>query len=293
MFSMAHKPEKHDAPASVTASSRTFSAFMAPAPLARSGEGQALPQIVSLPILLEQASIEPDWIVPGILPGGVSLLAGPARIDKPLLANQLGLSVATGVPFLGRFPVHRGCVLYLALAESMLQVRGRAVNLLNDQRYPATFHLAFQWSPFRQGGLADLEDTIASLDKPRLIIVDPLEFVQPLRADSGAGNGYRVRQGNWVESTLSFFLPLRELAARYSLAILLLHHLPEEWPANRRDPLAGLSPSGLTTASACNLLFMPTPDFLAGTLHIEGPNVAERRLHLAFESVSKQWVYKK
>lgn len=291
---MVHKPEKHDAPAPFAASS-CMASSLSPAhtPAAHSAdEGPALPQLVSLPALLEQAATEPDWIVTGLLPTGVSLLAGPARIDKPLLANQLGLSVATGVPFLGRFPVRQGRVLYLALAESVVQARGRAVSLLHSRDYPANFDLAFQWLPFRQGGLADLEDTLASLVEPRLVIVDPLEFVQPLRGDPGHGNNYRMRQSNWTENTLAFFLPLSELAARYGLAILLLHHLPEEWPATRRDPLAGLSPTGLTTASACNLLFTSTSDALTGELHIAGAQVPERRLLLAFEIASRQWVWR-
>jgi AAA domain-containing protein len=291
MFSMVHKPEKHDAPTPLATSSCMASSLpLAHTPATRSAEeGPALPQLVSLPALLEQATTEPDWIVSGLLPTGVSLLAGPARIDKPLLANQLGLSVATGVPFLGRFPVCQGRVLYLALAESIVQARGRVVSLLHSQDYPANFDLAFQWLPFRQGGLADLEDTLASLAEPRLVIVDPLEFVQPLRSDPGPGSGYRMRQSNWAENTLAFFLPLSELAARYSLAILLLHHLPEDWPANRRDPLAGLSPTGLTAASACNLLLTPGNTSHACELHIAGVNVAERRLSLAYDGRGGQW----
>ena len=273
---MAHKRAEHDASISLTSHTKAAS--------------PALPQVVALPTLLDQAVAEPDWLIPDLLPTGVSLLAGPSLVDKPLLANQLGLSVATGAPFLGRLPARQGCVLYLALAESALHVRGRVVNLLPDQHYPDTFHLAFQWSPFRAGGLADLEDTIAELNGPRLVIVDPLEFVLPLRSETNEVSKYRVRQSNIAEATLNFFLPLRELAARYDLAILLLHHLPDDWPTNRRDPLAGLSPTGLTPASACNLLLTPTRDPWSCTLHLAGPHVAERRLHLAYERASGQWV---
>jgi len=275
---MAHKREEHDAPTSFSLAPQKETVSL------------TLPHVVSLPALLDQPVAEPDWLIPGLLPTGVSLLAGPARVDKPLLANQLGLSVATGAPFLGRLPARQGRVLYLALAESALHVRGRVVNLLHDQRYPDTFHLAFQWSPFRQGGLADLEDTIAALEEPRLIIVDPLEFVLPLRSDANQASGYRVRQSNVVETTLNFFLPLRELAARYDLAILLLHHLPDDWSSNRRDPLAGLSPTGLTPASTCNLLLTPAHDPWSCNLHLAGPNVAECRLSLAFDRVSQQWL---
>lgn len=245
------------------------------------------PALVSLPLLLRQPLAEPDWIVPGLLPVGVSLLAGPATVDKALLANQLGLSIACGLPFLRRYPVRQGRVLYLALAESSLQVRGRAASLLRQQSSPETFHLAFQWSPFRQGGLADLEDTMAGLEDLRLVIVDPLEFVQPLRHDGGTGS--RTRQGNFSEAALTFFVPLRELATRYNLALLLLHHLSDDRAHHQRDPLAGLSPTGLTAASACNLLMSPRADPHTCELHLAGVHVAERRLSLVYDSARGEW----
>jgi hypothetical protein len=65
--------------------------------------------------------------------------------------------------------------------------------------------------------------------------------------------------------------------------MLLLHHLPDDWPANRRDPLAGLSPTGLTTATACNLLLMPGREPTSTLLQIAGPSVAERRLRLVLD----------
>lgn len=248
-----------------------------------------LPPLVAMHTLLEQPVAEPEWIVPGLLPTGVSLLAGPARVDKSLLANQLGLDLAAGLSFLGHFALNRGRVLYLALAESAIQVSSRARTLLSGESYPDNFHFAFQWLPFRQGGLADLEDTIASLDGLRLVIVDPVEFVQPLRVDAGFGGAYRAREPRAPESAQAFFLPLSQLARRYGLAILLLHHLPDDWPANRRDPLAGLSPTGLTPASVCNLLLTPTADPCSCALHFAGPGVPERRLRLAFDSARNRW----
>ncbi len=250
-----------------------------------------LPPVVTMRALLDLPVAEPEWVVDGLLPTGVSLLAGPARVDKPLLANQLGLDVAAGRPFLGRFPLKRGRVLYLALAESAVQVRGRARTLLNEATCPDTFHFAFRWLPFRQGGLADLEDTLVSLAGLRLVIVDPVEFVQPLRPESGLSGGYRAREPRAPETTPAFFLPLNQLATRHNLAILLLHHLPDDWPANRRDPLAGLSPTGLTPASACNLLLTPTADPGTCALHFAGPTVPEQRLRLAFDSARGCWIY--
>ena len=247
------------------------------------------PMMVTMQTLLDQPLAQPDWIVHDLLPVGVSLLAGPTRVDKPLLANQLGLDVAVGRPFLGHFPLSRGRVLYLALAESALQVRRRARTLLDEEDCPENFYLAFQWLPLRQGGLADLEDTIGSLEGLRLVIVDPVEFVQPLRADPALSGGYRPREQRMTEVATGFFLPLNQLALRYKLAILLLHHLPEDWPVNRRDPLAGLSPTGLTPASACNLLLTPGANPCACALHFAGPGVLEQCLPLTFDYAQGCW----
>lgn len=238
-----------------------------------------VPELFNLQSLLEEGLAEPDWVIPGLLPTGVSLLAGPPQVDKSLLAHQLGLSVASGLPFLARFPVCQGRVLYLALAETFQQVRGRTLRLLRNQEYPASFTVALKWSPFRACGLADLEDTIITLGDARVIIVDPLEFLVPLPA----APGQRAHQSGSPAREPGFFLPLRELAARYHLAILLLHHLPEDWPVNRADLLAGVSPTGLTPASACNLLLMPVPGSGKSTLHIAGAQVEEQRLELRLD----------
>ena len=249
----------------------------------------SVPEIYNLRHLLQQPPVERDWIVPGLLPVGVSLLASPPSLDKALLANQLGLSVASGLPFLGHFPVRQGHVLYLALSDGLLSVRSRVARLLGEHEQPVAFDLAMQWSPFRQHGLADLEDTVALLPNPRLIVIDPLEFVLPLTGS--VPQNYRVRQTSFVLQDLHFFIPLRELAARYQLAILLLHHLPEDWPANRRDPLAGMTSNGLTTASACNLVLTPAREIGSSTLHVAGAEVGECRLALTFDARLGQWRY--
>jgi hypothetical protein len=226
--------------------------------------------------------VEPDWVVPGLLPVGVSLLVGPPQIDKSLLASQLGLSVASGQSFLDVFPVCQGPVLYLALAEHFHHIRGRALRLLGGQKQPEQFTYALKWSPFRASGLADLEDTLMSLGNARLIIVDPLEFLVTLPNVPHA----KARQPGNPAREPGFFLPLRDLATRYRVAILLLHHLPEDWPAGRADPLAGAGPLGLTPASTCNLLLTPDAQAGRGVLRVAGEQVEERCFALG---QAEQW----
>src|SRR5260370_37661945 len=98
---MAHKREEHDAPIS-------FSLAPQKEPVS-----VTLPHVVSLPALLDQPVAEPDWLIPGLLPTSVSLLAGPARVDNPLLANQLSCSVVTAVAFPGLVPARPSLRAYL------------------------------------------------------------------------------------------------------------------------------------------------------------------------------------
>ena len=55
------------------------------------------------------------WAVDGFLPEGLSILAGGPKVGKSLLALHLAVGVALGGCVLGKIPVIKGRVLYLAL----------------------------------------------------------------------------------------------------------------------------------------------------------------------------------
>lgn len=55
---------------------------------------------------------EPKWIVPGVIPEGLSVLAGKPKAGKSNIALGLSLSIATGGKALSFFPVDKRGVLY-------------------------------------------------------------------------------------------------------------------------------------------------------------------------------------
>ena len=57
---------------------------------------------------------EVRWAVPGIVPEGVTLLAGKPKLGKSWLTLGLGIATATGGVALGTRRVERGECLYLA-----------------------------------------------------------------------------------------------------------------------------------------------------------------------------------
>ena len=67
--------------------------------------------------LLTKEWPEPPWVVPGLLPVGLTLLAGRPKVGKSWLALQLAGAVATGGVFLDAHVQPAPC-LYLALEDS-------------------------------------------------------------------------------------------------------------------------------------------------------------------------------
>lgn len=56
-------------------------------------------------------------LVEGIIPRGLTVLAGTSKIGKSWMMLDLAISIASGAPFLGR-PVKQAGVLYLCLEDT-------------------------------------------------------------------------------------------------------------------------------------------------------------------------------
>ncbi len=151
---------------------------------------------------------EPKWAVPGLIPVGLSFLAGRPKLGKSWLALQLAQAVATGGVFLG-IRVERGRVLYLALEDSPRRLKQRA----NKQGIPFDADITFltQFDNLSEGGLSDLQREITE-GKYRLVIIDT--FSRAIgKADQLDPADMTTVTGN-----------LQRLAMRCDLAILIIDH---------------------------------------------------------------------
>ena len=76
---------------------------------------------------------EPEYIVPNILPVGLTILAGAPKIGKSWLTLQIAHAVATGGHTFGT-QVEQGLVLYLALEDNPTRLDQR----MTRQGWPKT-----------------------------------------------------------------------------------------------------------------------------------------------------------
>ena len=71
------------------------------------------------------------WLIPGLLPAGLSLLAGASKAGKSWLCLWLCLQLARGGEIWGR-TTQPQTVLYLCLEDTYARIQGRLFRLTED-----------------------------------------------------------------------------------------------------------------------------------------------------------------
>lgn len=215
------------------------------------------------------------WVVPGILPEGVTLLAGRPKIGKSWLALDFALAVAAGGFAMGKIPVDRAEVLYLALEDSRRRLQSRQEALLDGQPAPDSLHFATRWPTLDDGGLDALEAWLATHPNARLIVIDTLQRVRP-RETSGSlyALDYRALE------------PLADIARERGTSILLSHHTRKLGADDFIDLISGTL--GLAGAADTLLVLQRTRGKGDAQLHITGRDVDEAAIALNWDA--PHWV---
>lgn len=238
-------------------------------------------QIRSINDLLSMDLPPVNWIVPGLLSEGATLLAGKPKVGKSWLILGLAITCAQGSvqgqSVLGRYPVEPMGVLYLSLEDSPARLRSRVMKMLNGKSLPASFGYALNWKPLQAGGLQNLEEYLLTAPDTRLVIIDTLAKVR--QATSGNGSTYQ-------EDSL-LMAQLQQLANAHHIALVIIHHVRKMGSEDVFDEVSGTL--GLT-GSADTTIVLKRPRYQnEGSLNITGRDVEEQELTLAFTPATGFW----
>lgn len=151
----------------------------------------------------------PVWIVPDLVPVGLTILGGRPKQGKSFLALQLALAVASGGEFLKR-KVQQRPVTYIALEdyERRLQERLRGMGAQGTEN----LRIETVWRPLHAGGLEDLRKRIEQ--EPGLFIIDTL------------ARAYQKARFDWNDTgaVTNALAPLQELAVQHLCSIFCPDH---------------------------------------------------------------------
>lgn len=157
---------------------------------------------------------EPNIIVEDMLYQGLAILAGPPKLGKSWLSLDLGISIATGQPFLGH-KTNEGVCIYLALEDSKNRLKRRLNQISNNQDASNNFFLTIMAESIETGLLEQLNNAIISHPNTKLIIIDTLQKVRGSMKYNQSAYEYDYKE----------IAKLKQFADKHGICILLIHHL--------------------------------------------------------------------
>ena len=181
--------------------------------------------------------IEPlGFTISDILPHGLFILSGSAKVGKSWLALDLCNTVANGGQ-LWDYPATQGEALYLALEDTPKRMRERLSKIAPDYNFNAPSDIHFVHRSYKLGeGLAEQINTfLGTHPQTKLIVIDTLQYIR------NTGNNVGTYATDYRDMDA-----LREIIKGRKLTMLLVTH---NHKANADDPLNKVYGSaGLTGA---------------------------------------------
>jgi hypothetical protein len=236
-------------------------------------------QIITAADLRKMIFTPIQYVVPGFIPEGLTLLVGRPKIGKSWLALDLCLACAGGWSTLGAIKPAFGDVLYLGLEDSKHRLQRRIDKLLSlsEQEWPSRLHLVTSgdWQRADLGGLDDIEHWCRSVPKPVLVVVDTLERIRKPATGKGAlySADYEAISG------------LQKVAAEHGIAIVVLHHDRKSEADDAFDTVSGTL--GLTAAADTILILKRKSGNVV--LHARGRDIEESETALQFDKQTCRW----
>ena len=220
------------------------------------------------------------WSVVGLLPEGVSVLAGAPKSHKSFFALQLSVSMCTGTGFMG-FDTLQGDVIYLDLESNKSRPLSRLDAMYSTREIhglhivTATTELGRIGSGFKK----NLKNLLIKFPNTRLVVIDILKCIMPEKSSE-----------NMYAHDYTVMSELNEIAWKMKISILLVHHTSKR--TDEHDPLNNIQGStGIIGAAASIIMITQDKRFENNySIHITGNDIETKTLAAHFDNEKLFWI---
>ena len=209
------------------------------------------------------------WIVPDVIPEGLTKIDGGPKIGKSFLAIHLGTAVSSGGCFMGSIPVTQREVLYLALEDSERRLKNRLLKqggIGNENFYIET---AVSW----KGGIATLQKYLKEYPTTGLVIIDTLYMFSPMQDTNSYSDTYKPISA------------IQKIATETEIPIILIHHTKKGTKDGSGEGWAdeGMGSQGINGAVDTIILLKKSDGKNEGTMRIKGRDIEEVCFDVVFD----------
>lgn len=234
--------------------------------------------IISAPDLQKELFPPITYLVNDLLPEGTSLLVAAPKIGKSWYVLDMGLKIASGLPFLNKTTTKVG-VLYLALEDTHRRLQDRMNKLLKNRPSPTSFYVTTEAASLDNGLIESLESTIQSHPDIKLIIIDTL---QKIRSQSKLGNN--VYQQDYAEIGA-----IKSFADKHSISVMFVHHLRKMKDGDDQFNMISGSTALMGAVDTSFVITKKSRNDINATLHITGRDIESGELIMRFNKATCQW----
>lgn len=235
---------------------------------------------ISAPDLCDKQFPDIRYVIPGLIPEGVTLLVSRPKLGKSWLLQQLSSSVAQGSITLVAEAASRGDVLHLTLEDGQRRFQRRMKKYFGSDRrqWPARMTIVHKWRRLDQGGIADIREWCGSVPNPTLVTIDTVAKVRPKPKSSDTSYTTDYEVGEQLIALCHEFP---------GLAIVIAHHDRKAEADDVFDTVSGTL--GLT--GGVDTIILLKRSRLGVTLHIQGRDLidpVEKAVH--FDRETGRWM---
>ncbi len=220
----------------------------------------------------------PKWIVPKIIPEGLTILSGRPKIGKSIISLNLAVAVAMGGKALGNISVERSGVLYLALEDTLKRLKNRFWTILQGQNPPENLYLNTEFKTIRDGGLEQLKVWLKQHKDVGFVILDTLAKIK----------GRAEKNSELYMDDYGVIAKIKEVADKHDIGILLVHHTRKAQSDDIFDMVLGTT--GITGAADTVIVLKKEMGVADIALHVCGRDVEEAELALKFDAITMGYV---
>lgn len=226
--------------------------------------------------LLDTHFPEPRWAVPGLIAEGLTLLAGAPKLGKSWLCLDLGISIATGTPALGKIDTLQGDVLYAALEDPPRRLKSRLRKILDGDHAPANLALVTEL-PSMVVALDLIAEWLEGHPDARLVVIDVLAKIRPQAAPGTSA----------YEADYAVLSRLKKLADTYRVAVVVVTHLRKMEATDVFDQVSGST--GLTGGADATLVLKRARGDNSASMHVTGRDIVESEYAVTFNPDRCTW----
>lgn len=160
---------------------------------------------------------EIKWIIEGIIPKGLTLLAGKAKVGKSFFLLNVAIDLSLGRKAFDTILTETSRVLYLGLEEPAQRTKTRIESIIKDGEWSEKLHIfgLGRWPKSEAGGFERLELWMQKHPDTQLIIIDTLAKFKSPKKDTN-----RTEYNEEYQSLEK----LHTFAGNHNIGVIVAHH---------------------------------------------------------------------